>query len=195
MWLKLGATAVAAIVVAEGAAWVLRPREVIEPVAVAEPAYFPAAQVARAVEYRDGQRALMIGGMALQGAVLVLLATGRPPAARRALERAGERPVLGGAAAGAGIALALGIAALPADVWAHERAVDVGISTQDLAGWASDWLKSAGIGAVIAGGAAAAALALVRSGPRRWPGNSRRCGSRCWRRTNWSGWGWARCWR
>ena len=32
-WVRLGATAVAAIVVAEGAAWLLRPREVIEPVA------------------------------------------------------------------------------------------------------------------------------------------------------------------
>ena len=33
-WLKLGATAVAAVVVAEGAAWLLAPRDVIEPVAV-----------------------------------------------------------------------------------------------------------------------------------------------------------------
>ncbi|HET8975844.1 MAG TPA: M48 family metallopeptidase [Solirubrobacterales bacterium] len=174
MWLKLGATAVAAIVVAEGAAWLLRPREVIEPVAVDEAAYFPAEQVARATDYREGQRALMIGGIAAQGAVLVLLVAGRPGVARRALERAGERPVLGGAAAGAGLAVTLGIASLPFDVWAHERAADVGISTQDLGAWSVDWLKSAGIGAVLAGGVATAALALIRRAPRRWwvPGSA-----------------------
>lgn len=174
MWLKLGATAVAAIVVAEGAAWLLRPREVIEPVSVEEGAYFPAEQVAEATSYRDGQRALMVGGIAAQGAVLVLLVAGRPGVARRALERAGERPVLGGAAAGAGLALALGAASLPFDVWAHERAVDVGISTQGLGAWSADWLKSAGIGAVLAGGVATAALALVRRSPRRWwlPGSA-----------------------
>jgi STE24 endopeptidase len=174
MWLKLGATAVAAVVVAEGAAWLLRPREVIEPAQVEESAYFPAEQIAEAVDYRDGQRALMIGGIAAQGAVLILLVTGRPGAARRALERAGERPVLGGAAAGAGLALALAAASLPFDVWAHERAVDVGISTQDLGAWSVDWLKSAGIGAVLAGCAATAALALIRRSPRRWwiPGSA-----------------------
>jgi STE24 endopeptidase len=174
MWLKLGATAVAAIVVAEGAALLLRPREVIEPVAVDEAAYFPAEQVQHAVDYRGGQRALMIGGIAAQGAVLVLLVGGRPAAVRRALERAGERPVLGGAAAGAGLALALSAATLPTGIWAHERAVDVGLSTQDIAAWLSDWGKSAGIGAVMMGGVAAAALALVRRSPRRWwiPGSA-----------------------
>jgi hypothetical protein len=31
-WLRIGATAVATVVVAEAAAWLLRPRDVVEPV-------------------------------------------------------------------------------------------------------------------------------------------------------------------
>lgn len=168
LWLRLGATAVAAVVVAEGAAWLLRPREVIEPVEAGETAYFSSEQLERARDYRSGQRALSIGGLAAEGALLVLLVAGRPRVVREALERAGERPVLGGAAAGAGLALALGVVALPFDVAAHERAVDAGLSTQGIADWAADWAKSAGIGAALAAGVATAALALIRRSPRRW---------------------------
>ena len=109
-WVRLGATAVAAVVVAEAAAWALRPRDVVEPVEVDENAYFEPAEVERAEDYRSGQRLLYVGGVAAQGALLVLLITGRPAVARRALERAGERPVLGGAAAAAGLVGALSLA-------------------------------------------------------------------------------------
>ena len=126
LWLKLGATAVAAVVVAEGAAWVLSPSEIVEPIAVDENDFLPAQQVADARDYRSGQRLLYVGGVVAQGAVLVLLVAGRPRQVRDLLERAAERPVLGGAAAAAGLVAALSVVTLPFDIAAHERAVDVG---------------------------------------------------------------------
>jgi STE24 endopeptidase len=167
-WVKLGATAVAALLVAEGAAWLLRPKDVIEPVAASESAYFPAEQVVAAREYRAGQRLIFVGGMAVQGAVLVVLVAGRPDAARRLLERAAERPLLGGAAAAAGLAALLAIVTVPLDVAAHERAVDAGLSTQGIAGWAADWAKANAISVALAGAVGTAALALIRRSPRRW---------------------------
>ena len=173
-WLAIGATAVAAVVVAEGAAWLLRPRDVIEPVSVEETAYFDQAEIERASDYRSDQRLMMIGGIAAQGTVLILLVGGRPEIARRALERAGERPVLGGAAAAAGLVAVLSVATLPFDVAAHERSVDAGLSTQGLADWAADWGKATGITAVLAAGAGTGALALMRRFGLRWwiPGSA-----------------------
>ena len=55
---------------------------------------------------------------------------------------------------------------LPLSAVAHERAKDVGLSTQDWAPWLGDVAKSAGIEAVFAAGGAALALALVRRFPR-----------------------------
>jgi STE24 endopeptidase len=167
-WLRLGATAVAAVVVAEATAWLLRPREVIEPVRADEHAFFPEDQIERARDYRSGQRLLMIGGIAAEGAVLVLLASGRPAPARRALERLGARPVLGGAAAAGGLYAVITVATLPFGVAAHERSVDVGLSTQDLGAWAVDWAKSSGIGIVFAAGIGTAALGLMRRFGGRW---------------------------
>ena len=63
-WLKLGATAVAAVVVAEGAAWLLSPSDVIDPVSVDPSDFFDAEQVDEAVDYRSGQRLLFAGGLA-----------------------------------------------------------------------------------------------------------------------------------
>ena len=167
---KIGVVAVAMIVVAEGAVLLLKPREdVLEPVPVVESEYFGEVEIARGRDYREGQRWLFIGGLAVQGALLGALASGRPGSARRLLERAGERPVLGAAAAGAGLSLALGLVALPTDVWAHERAVDYEISVQSLDSWLADAGKSALIGAVIAAGGAALLIALIRRAPRVWP--------------------------
>ncbi|MDP9188670.1 MAG: M48 family metallopeptidase [Actinomycetota bacterium] len=174
IWLKLGATAVAAVVVAEGAAWLLSPSEIVEPVSVDENDYLAAERVAEARDYRSGQRLLYVGGLAAQGGVLVLLVSGRPEPVRRLLERAAERPVLGGAAAAAGLVTALSAVDLPFDIAAHERAVDVGLSTQELAGWFADWAKSNAIGAVLAGAIGTGALALIRRSPRNWwiPGSA-----------------------
>ena len=47
-------------------------------------------------------------------------------------------------AATAGLVVGLSVVTLPFGVAAHERAVDVGLSTQELGDWALDWLKANG---------------------------------------------------
>jgi STE24 endopeptidase len=168
VWVRVGVTAVAAVAIAELAAWALRPRHVIEPVSVDESAYFTPAQLERARDFRSGQRLLLVGTLVAQGGVLVLLAAGRPRWARRALERAGGRPVLGGAAAAAGLLVAVELAALPFGIAAQQRALDVGLSTQSFGSWSLDLAKSTAISAVLAAGAGTAALALIRRFGVRW---------------------------
>ena len=76
---------------------------------------------------------------------------------------------------------ALAVVSLPFDVAAHERAVDVGLSTQDLGAWLGDWAKANGISAAIAAGVGTGLLALIRRSPRRWwiPGSAG--AGRAWR--------------
>lgn len=167
-WLRIGATAVAAVVVAEAAVWLLRPRDVIEPVHAEEGAFFAQRELAEARDYRSGQRLIFVGSLAAEGVLLVLLASGRPASVRRGLERLGERPVLGGAAAAAGLSVAVAVVTLPFGIAAHERSVDVGLSTQEIGDWAVDWLKATGIGALLAGAVGTAALALIRRFGARW---------------------------
>ena len=153
----------------------LRPRGgLIEPATVEAQSYFSAAQIERAVEYRDPQRLIALGSLVLSGATLALIALRPPRRLRRALERAGARPVLGAAAAGAGVSVLLTVVELPLAAVSHERAVDVGLSTQDWPPWLLDVAKSAGIGAAMAAVGAAIILALIRRFPRNWwaPGSA-----------------------
>ena len=83
-------------------------------------------------------------------------------------DRLARRPLLGAAAAGAGISLVLAAVSLPLDAVAQQRARDVGLSTQTWGPWAEDVVKSAGVSAVFAGVGGVLALALVRRFPRRW---------------------------
>ncbi|MGE5636696.1 MAG: M48 family metalloprotease, partial [Nocardioidaceae bacterium] len=73
-----------------------------------------------------------------------------------------------GAAVGAGISLTLVAVGLPLAAAAHERAVDVGLSTQSWGPWLTDVGKAAGVQAALAAGGGALGLALVRRFPRRW---------------------------
>jgi STE24 endopeptidase len=164
----LGATAVAAVVVAEAAAWLLRPREIEQPVHADENTYFSQEQLTKARDYASGQRLILVGSLAAEGAVLVLLAAGRPALTRRALERLAVRPALGGAAAAAGLSVVVAVVTVPFGIWAHERSVDVGLSTQSLGGWFSDWSKSTAIGGVLAAGVGTLALWLMRRFGSRW---------------------------
>ena len=100
--------------------------------------------------------------------MLVLLATGRPAATRRVLERLAARPVLGGAAAAAGLSVVVAVASVPFGIAAHERSVDVGLSTQSLGGWAVDWVKGSAIAAILAGLVGTVALGLMRRFGGRW---------------------------
>jgi STE24 endopeptidase len=166
---RVGAAAIAAVIVAEAAVWLLRPRDgEIEPASVRESDYFSDSQLERARDYQGGQRALLVGALAVQGGVLVLLALGRPRFVRRSLEALGARPVLGAAAVGAGLAVTLAVVALPLRTIAHERSVDVGLSTQSFGAWLVDQGKSAAIGAAFAAAGAALLIAIVRRFGRVW---------------------------
>jgi STE24 endopeptidase len=90
----------------------------------------------------------------------------RPP--RGLLARLERRPLLGGAAAGAGISLVLVVTGLPVSAWMRARALDVGLATQSWPDWAVDVVKAAAIGAVTAAVGGLIAMALVRRFPRRW---------------------------
>jgi STE24 endopeptidase len=166
---RVGGAAVAMILVAEAAVWLLSPGDdPPDPVPVAETDYFTSAELDRAHDFRDPQRWLGLAGLAVEGAVLIAVAFGRPAPLRRGLERLASRPLAGGAGAGASVALLIAVAAIPLGVIAHERAVDAGLSTQDLGSWFWDLARSAGITAVLTGGGTALLLYLVRRFPRRW---------------------------
>lgn len=162
---RLPLAIVAAAVAAGVATLVLRPRGgVLEPAAVSPEQYFTVDQLDRAEGFRGPQRLLGIAGIALGAATLALLAW-RPP---RLLERLGRRPLLGAAAAGAGISLLLLVVELPLSAIRHERAHDVGLSTQTWGPWLGDVARSAGVQAVLAAIGGVVAIALVRRFPRRW---------------------------
>ena len=163
------AAALVASAVAALAVVVLAPeRGAPEPAEVEATDYFEPAQIERARDFREGQRNLFVAGLAIEFGTLALLALGRPRRLREILERAGSRPLLGALAAGAGISLLLALLALPTGLWGHERAVDVGLSTQGLGDWFADRARSAGIAAAFAGIGALVLVALQRRMPRGW---------------------------
>jgi STE24 endopeptidase len=162
--------AVAIVVVAAGAATLLvRPRDgLIESTPASEQAYFSQSQLDRIHDYSGPQRALGLGGLAITGGALALVAVRPPRRVRRALERAGTRPVLGAAAAGAALSVALVAVTLPLAAVRHARAEDFGLSTQSWGPWAGDLAKAAAIEAVLAAGGAAILMGLMRRFPRHW---------------------------
>jgi STE24 endopeptidase len=163
---RLPLAIVVAVAAAAAATFLLRPRSgLIDAAPVEAEAYFTAFQLDRAEDYRGLQRVLGLTGLGIGIATLAVL-TWRPP--RRHLDRVQARPLLGGAAVGAGISLVLVVVELPTRAWMRERALDVGLATQSWPDWAVDVAKSAGIAAVIAGVGGLAAMALIRRFPRRW---------------------------
>lgn len=153
--------------VAAGAATLaLRPRGgLIEPAPASEQAYFSAAELNRIRDFAGPQRTLGLGGLALTGAALVLVAA-RPPSGL--LRRAGRRPVLGAAATAAAISAGLVVVTLPLAAVRHERAHDFGLSSQDWGPWAGDVAKSTAVEALLAAGGGAILVGLMRRFPRRW---------------------------
>ena len=157
---------VAAVVAAAAATFLLRPRSgLIEPAPVDAQQYFTAAQLHRAEDFRSLQRVLELAGLGIGIGTLAVLAWRQPRGVLRRLE---SRPLLGGAAAGAGISLVLVVTALPIRAWTRSRALDVGLATQSWPDWAVDVLKAAGIGALTAAVGGLVAIALVRRFPRNW---------------------------
>ena len=152
------------MVAATAATLLIRPRGgLIEPAAVEATAYFSEAQLERAADFRDPQRLLALAGLGVSGVTLTLLALRGP---RERLSRL--RPVWGAAAAAGAVSLILVVVNLPLDAIRHDRAVDVGLSTQDWGPWLWDVAKAGGIGAVFAAGGGAIAVALWRRFKGRW---------------------------
>jgi STE24 endopeptidase len=67
-----------------------------------------------------------------------------------------------------GIGAAVTVVDLPFSLWAHERAVDVGLSTQSLGPWLGDVGKAAAVSSAIAAIGGLLAMALIRRFPRGW---------------------------
>jgi STE24 endopeptidase len=162
---RLPVALVAAVVVAEAAVLAMRPRDRgPEPVPVEPRAYFSEAQIEKAEAFRTGQLWIYAAQTAIGLGVLVLIVR-RPPERLAAY----KRPVLAGAAVAAAISVATGVAALPLAAVARERAKDVGLVTQDWAGYAADVVKSQAIGAGFAAlGGAVLVFGMRRFGRRWW---------------------------
>ena len=158
--LRLPAAIVTALVVAEAAVLLLRPKERY-PVEQVEPReYFSAAELERGANFRSGQLWLYGARTALELAVL-LAAVRLAPSDRR-------RPVLTGAATAVAITLTSTVVALPVRAASRERAKRVGLVTQSWGGWAVDVGKGAAIGSVMAGAGGALLVVGMRRFGRDW---------------------------
>ena len=169
--LRLGVAIVAAVVVAEVAVLLLRPRSgVIEPAQVSTESYFSDAQIERARDYRRPQLAIYGAVLLVELGVLGLLVA-RPP---RRLKGPFKRPLLAGAAAGAALSVVVSAALLPLQVVSRERAKNVGLVTQSWTGYGRDKAISGAIGALLAALGGAVAVALMRRSPDNWwaPGSA-----------------------
>lgn len=135
-------------------------------------AVFDAAFLARAGSYRAPLRSAGLASLAVDvGVPLLVLAT---PVGRRALDRLGpfarRRPALGAVAVAVGITVAVEVAKLPLSYWAgyvHEGVW--GFRTQDLGGWASDWVRYRAPAWAATAALAGGAVVLIRRLPRAWP--------------------------
>ena len=162
---RLPVALVTAVVVAEAAVFVMRPRDRgPEPLPVEPRAYFSAGQIEKADAFRTGQLWIYLAQTAIGLGVLVAIV--RHPPERLAAIR---RPILAGAAVAAAISVATTAAALPLSAVARERAKDVGLVTQGWVDWLGDVAKSTAIGAgFAAAGGAVLVLGMRRFGARWW---------------------------
>jgi STE24 endopeptidase len=162
---RLPIALVTAVVVAEAAVLVMRPRDRgPDPLPVDARAYFSAAQIEKGDAFRTGQLWIFVGQSALGLAVLALIVR-RPPERLMTI----RRPVLAGAAVAAAISVATGLAALPLSAVSRERAKDVGLVTQGWADWLGDRAKAQAIAAgFAAAGGAALVFGMRRFGARWW---------------------------
>lgn len=160
-----------------GARLLSPPTRTPPPVEVDLRAHFSEEEIERGKRFARPQLALALSRGLIQLATLALIARG--PAGgfgpqrrkgRRPLRRRAQAasPAVGGAVAGAALAVVSGLPALPLAAVARRRAVTVGLVTQSWGGWAVDLVKSAAIEAAMASGAGAAMVALTRRYPREW---------------------------
>jgi STE24 endopeptidase len=111
---------------------------------------------------------LALVALASEGAAIAWIAVRPPRRVRRALERAGARPLVGAAAVGAAAAVLLVVVVLPESIIGQQRQRDYGLSTQGWGSWTGDLVKSTAVSAVLAAIAAVVLMALMRRFPRSW---------------------------
>ncbi|MBV9337555.1 MAG: M48 family metalloprotease [Solirubrobacterales bacterium] len=158
-------SALLAVLAAEIGVRLLSPRErPIDPAPIDLHSYFSQDEIARGTRFARPQLALALTAAAVEIGALALVVR-RPP---RAMLRRFKRPLLGGAAAGASLAVALSLPALPLRAIARKRGMTVGLVTQSWRGWMVDLVKGGAIEAVLAAGAGGAAVAITRRYPRGW---------------------------
>jgi STE24 endopeptidase len=162
--LRLPVSIVAALVVAEAAVLIMRPRGGIEPVDAEPETYFSTAFIERAEDFRSGQLVLFGVRMALEIGLLVYVVR-RPPARLKGPFR---RPLLAGAATAVALSVAVTVLTLPVGAVARERAKDVGLVTQDWVGWVADVAKGMAIEAVLVGAGGAVLVFGMRRFGRSW---------------------------
>jgi STE24 endopeptidase len=136
----------------------------LAPVRVDVQTYFTTAEIDRGRRYARPQLALMMTRSTLEAVALAQLVR-RPP---RALRRAWPAPVAGGAAAAAGLSLALSLPTLPLRAASRRRAMAVGLDTQAWGSWAGDVAKASAIQTVFSAAGGAAVIAATRRFPRSW---------------------------
>ena len=162
--LRLPIVLVAAFVVAEAGVLVLRPEVAPPPPPVEPQSYFSTDHLRVAEDHRATRLGLYGLRLAVEVGVLAALVA-RPP---RVLMRTPRRPLLGAAAAGAGISLLLGAVSLPVRTASREEAKDVGLVTQDWLGYAGDVARTEVIGALTAAAGAFLVVLTLRRFGRRW---------------------------
>ncbi len=152
-----------AVAAAEGGRRLLSPSSPgVAPVRVDLRTYFSDAEIDRGRRFARPQLALALSRGALELGALGLVVRHPPAIFPR------SRPVAGGAAVGAGLAVALSAASLPLRVLARRRSVAVGLDTQTWPAWGQDLVKMTGIQTAFVAGAGAAVTALTRRYPRTW---------------------------
>jgi STE24 endopeptidase len=165
---------IAALAVAELGARLLWPRErAITPARVDLQDHFSAEEIRRGARFARPQLALGLARSGVDTAAMVFAVRVLPSAlsSRRlasALEGHLERPVVVGAALGAGLSVAGILPTLPLSVLARRRAIAVGLITQSWRGWALDLAKATAIGSALAAAAGGATVAVTRRYPRGW---------------------------
>jgi len=129
--------------------------------------YFTAPEIARSEDYRSGARALFLGGLAAELAVLALLVWNARPLAAR-LGRIGRGRVRTAVLLGTATVVAVWGVGLPFAAASHARRVDHRLSEQGWGAWLADRALSLGVQVVLLAIAVAGAVWLAGKLGRRW---------------------------
>ncbi len=165
---SLIAVGISALVIAFAAALIIAPGSPPDAASVTSSRFFDQAAIERAGDYRSQVRLLGIGAILIQFILLSILAFNRGSTIKRLLGRLERRPYPGAALAGAGIALAVGLAQLPFAYLTFEQGREFGLVTQQLGGWFGDRAALTGIACLLAAAGALLAMLLWRKLGRRF---------------------------